>query len=61
MKQIMYPFLHSGLGSAAENAACISSPLIKEKLVPVIVELFLEAPTVEKYNAIPEIIQGLGR
>ncbi|KAH7661512.1 Protein Mon2-like protein [Dioscorea alata] len=48
-------------GSSAENAACISSPLIKEKLVPVIVELFLEAPPVEKYNAIPEIIQGLGR
>ncbi|KAM0951906.1 hypothetical protein DsansV1_C03g0030791 [Dioscorea sansibarensis] len=47
-------------GYSAENAACISSPLIREKLVPVIVELFIEAPPVEKYNAIPEIIQGLG-
>ncbi|KAJ0982542.1 hypothetical protein J5N97_010797 [Dioscorea zingiberensis] len=48
-------------GSSADTVACISSHLIGEKIVPVIIKLFLEAPPIEKCNVIPEIIQGLGR
>ncbi|XAR64453.1 hypothetical protein NMG60_11024804 [Bertholletia excelsa] len=39
----------------------ISSYLLAEKLVPVLVDLFLQAPAAEKYSISPEIIQGLGR
>lgn len=39
----------------------ISSHLLGEKLVPVLVDLFQSAPAVEKYNVFPEVIQGLGR
>ncbi|KAK6911442.1 Mon2/Sec7/BIG1-like, dimerization and cyclophilin-binding domain [Dillenia turbinata] len=35
--------------------------LFAEKLVPVLVDLVLRAPPVEKYNIFPEIIQCLGR
>ncbi|TVU34939.1 hypothetical protein EJB05_16797 [Eragrostis curvula] len=35
--------------------------LFVEKLVPIIVNLFLEAPRNERFNAAPELIQGLGR
>ncbi|XP_020274026.1 protein MON2 homolog isoform X2 [Asparagus officinalis] len=38
-----------------------SCHLFAEKLVPIIVELFLEAPPIEKCNAFPEVICGLGR
>ncbi|KAK9160994.1 hypothetical protein Syun_007335 [Stephania yunnanensis] len=41
--------------------AHLFSNLFAEKLVPVLVELFQSAPAVEKYNMLPEIIQGLGR
>ncbi|GMP60725.1 hypothetical protein CsSME_00023471 [Camellia sinensis var. sinensis] len=41
--------------------AGISSYLLAEKLVPVLVDLFLQAPAIEKYNIFPEIVQGLGR
>ncbi|KAJ6846953.1 protein MON2-like protein isoform X4 [Iris pallida] len=37
------------------------SHLFAEKLVPVVVDLFLEAPSTEKCSIFPEIIQGLGR
>lgn len=37
------------------------SHLFAEKLVPIIVEIFLEAPPAERCNIFPEIIQGLGR
>lgn len=37
------------------------SYLFAEKLVPIIIELFLEAPPTEKCNVFPEIIRGLGR
>lgn len=37
------------------------SHLFAEKLVPIIVEIFLEAPPIEKCSIFPEIIQGLGR
>ncbi|PIN26597.1 hypothetical protein CDL12_00664 [Handroanthus impetiginosus] len=35
--------------------------LFMEKLVPVIVELFLQAPVTEKYNIFPDVIRSLGR
>ncbi|XXG73744.1 hypothetical protein AAC387_Pa07g2600 [Persea americana] len=38
-----------------------SSHLFGEKLVPILVDLFLQAPSVERCNISPEIIQGLGR
>ncbi|XP_058086558.1 uncharacterized protein LOC131233785 [Magnolia sinica] len=38
-----------------------SSHLFGEKLVPILVNLFLQSPASEKCNVFPEIIQGLGR
>lgn len=35
--------------------------LFVEKLVPIIVNFFLEAPPNERFSASPEVIQGLGR
>lgn len=35
--------------------------LFAEKLVPVLVDLFLQAPLREKYNVFPSVIQSLGR
>ncbi|KAL7239326.1 hypothetical protein ACSBR2_005270 [Camellia fascicularis] len=43
------------------TTAGISSYMLAEKLVPVLVDLFLQAPAIEKYNIFPEIVQGLGR
>ena len=53
----------SSLSSASTTAAVAgySYHLFAEKLVPVLVDLFLQAPSVEKYNIYPEIVQGLGR
>ncbi|KAJ8556427.1 hypothetical protein K7X08_029818 [Anisodus acutangulus] len=39
----------------------ISNNLFVEKLVPVLVDLFLQAPPAEKYKILPDIIQSLGR
>ncbi|XP_020540275.1 protein MON2 homolog isoform X1 [Jatropha curcas] len=39
----------------------IPSCVFAEKLVPVIIDLLLQAPVVEKYIIFPEIIQSLGR
>ena len=44
-----------------DTTAGISSYLFAEKLVPVIVDLFLQAPSVEKNKIFPDIVQGLGR
>ncbi|XP_058754253.1 uncharacterized protein LOC131627411 isoform X2 [Vicia villosa] len=48
-------------GSTAAINACIPSYIFAEKLVPVLVDLFLQAPTAEKYIVYPEVIQSLGR
>lgn len=39
----------------------IRSRLFAEKLIPVLVDLFLRAPAVEKCIIFPEIVQSLGR
>jgi len=39
----------------------LPSYVFAEKLVPVLIELFLQAPAVEKHIIYPEIIQSLGR
>ncbi|XP_055807466.1 uncharacterized protein LOC129876149 isoform X2 [Solanum dulcamara] len=39
----------------------VSNHLFAEKLVPVLVDLFLLAPPAEKYKILPDIIQSLGR
>ncbi|PRQ42774.1 putative mon2, dimerization and cyclophilin-binding domain, guanine nucleotide exchange factor [Rosa chinensis] len=41
--------------------ASIPNYMFAEKLVPLLVDLFLRAPVVEKYILYPEIIQSLGR
>lgn len=46
---------------ASPESAGLPSYIFAEKLVPVLLDLFLRAPTVEKYVIYPEIIQGLGR
>lgn len=51
----------SGPGSTAAVNAGLPSYIFAEKLVPVLVDLFLQAPVVEKYIIYPEIIQNLGR
>ncbi|KAJ4719601.1 Protein MON2-like protein [Melia azedarach] len=48
-------------GSATTAMAAIPSLLFAEKLIPVLVDLFLQAPAVEKCIIFPEIIQNLGR
>ncbi|KAL5566940.1 hypothetical protein UlMin_030104 [Ulmus minor] len=52
------PTSHS---SAAVAAGGIPTYLFAEKLVPLLVDLFLKTPVVEKYIVYPEIIQSLGR
>lgn len=49
------------LRSNTANTTSVPGYLFAEKLVPLIVGLFLKAPSVEKYIMYPEIIQGLGR
>lgn len=55
----------SGLNSVSatynDATAGVSSHLFGEKLVPILVDIFLYAPSVERCNISPEIIQGLGR
>lgn len=48
-------------GSTTSIMAGIPSYLFAEKLIPVLVDLFLQAPAVEKYSIFPEIVQGLSR
>ncbi|KAJ7973440.1 protein MON2-like isoform X1 [Quillaja saponaria] len=53
--------LSSGSASATALNAGLPSYLFTEKLVPLLVDLFLQAPAVEKYILYPEIIQSLER
>ncbi|KAL7002333.1 hypothetical protein U1Q18_003486 [Sarracenia purpurea var. burkii] len=53
------PSLTSGLNTSTTTG--VSSYLLAEKLVPVLVDLFLQAPSVEKYKMFPEVLQGLAR
>ncbi|CAI9102822.1 OLC1v1001167C1 [Oldenlandia corymbosa var. corymbosa] len=48
-------------GSQNLDSVSISGHLFTEKLVPVLVNLFLQAPTVEKCCILPNLIQALGR
>ncbi|KAK8329064.1 hypothetical protein V6Z12_A11G294300 [Gossypium hirsutum] len=47
--------------SAQEATVNIPSYLLAEKLIPVLVDLILQAPAVEKYIIFPEVIHSLGR
>ncbi|KAL6974244.1 hypothetical protein U1Q18_028427 [Sarracenia purpurea var. burkii] len=51
------PSLTSGLNTSTTTG--VSSYLLAEKLVPVLVDLFLQAPSVEKCKMFPEVLQGL--
>lgn len=51
----------SSSDSKSVSATTISSDLFAEKLVPVLVDLFLQAPIAERSITFPYIIQGLGR
>lgn len=48
-------------GSTTALAVGIPSYLFAEKLVPLLVDLFLQTPEIEKYIIFPELIQSLGR
>ncbi|KAJ6384364.1 hypothetical protein OIU78_027638 [Salix suchowensis] len=48
-------------GSSTTIVAGIPSYLFAEKLVPVLLDLLLQAPITEKHIIVPEIIQTLGR
>ena len=48
-------------GSSTTIVAGIPSYLFAEKLVPVLLDLLLQAPITEKHIIFPEIIQTLGR
>jgi hypothetical protein len=37
------------------------SPLFVEKLLPIIVDLYVDAPPIERFGISPELIKGLGR
>ncbi|KAI3669236.1 hypothetical protein L6452_40463 [Arctium lappa] len=51
----------SSSDSKRASAMTVSSDLFAEKLVPVLVDLFLQAPIAERSITFPYIIQGLGR
>ncbi|XP_010256047.1 PREDICTED: protein MON2 homolog isoform X2 [Nelumbo nucifera] len=58
--------MNSGVPNDSDSAikdivASMQSYIFGEKLIPVLVDLFLLTPAVEKYKMFPEIIQGLGR
>ena len=48
-------------GSPTSIMAGIPSYLFAEKLIPLLVDLFLHSPAVEKYSIFPEVVQGLCR
>ncbi|KAA8544984.1 hypothetical protein F0562_019799 [Nyssa sinensis] len=48
-------------GSNTTTMTSMSGYLFAEKLVPALVDIFLQAPAFEKYKFFPVIIQGLGR
>ncbi|XP_048135952.1 protein MON2 homolog isoform X2 [Rhodamnia argentea] len=47
--------------SSKSKPMCISSNVFPEKVIPVLVDLCLRAPTVEKHITLPEIVDSLGR
>ncbi|EHA8586981.1 protein MON2 [Cocos nucifera] len=53
--------LHSGIATSDDMIMYSWSHLFQEKLVPIIVELYLEAPPTEKCTVSADVIQGLGR
>ncbi|XP_010923723.2 uncharacterized protein [Elaeis guineensis] len=53
--------LHSGIATSDDMIVYSWSHLFQEKLVPIIVELYLEAPPIEKCTVSADIIRGLGR
>lgn len=57
------PEIPNGIGFVSSNKteALLPSLSFAEKLVPVLVDLFLQAPLVEKYIMFPEVVQGLRR
>ncbi|KAJ4955381.1 hypothetical protein NE237_012164 [Protea cynaroides] len=59
-KKTETPFLSAG-SPGKDVVAGFSSNLFGEKLVPVLVNIFLLAPAVEKYNIFPELVHVLGR
>lgn len=50
-----------GSGSTITVSGGIPNYVFAEKLVPVLIDLLLHAPAVEKYIIFPEIIQSLER
>lgn len=69
-QKIMKPSIPNGSAALSQNKTVapglhsvsgISNHLFGEKLVPVLVDLSLHAPSAERCNAFPEIIQALGR
>jgi len=60
------PISHNEVAASPGSGSTVAitglpSYIFAEKLVPVLVELFLQAPAVEKHIIYPEIIQSLGR
>lgn len=52
----------NGTGTKGDTVVgCGWGILFIEKLVPIMVNLFLEAPPNERCSASPQVIQGLGR
>uniref|UniRef100_A0A1D1Z879 Protein MON2 n=1 Tax=Anthurium amnicola TaxID=1678845 RepID=A0A1D1Z879_9ARAE len=60
-KNVEGDFVNSNSGISSGAVACTSKYLFGEKLISVLIELFLEAPVAEKGNVCPEIIHCLGR
>lgn len=51
----------SSSNSKKTSSMSITSDLFAEKLIPVLVDVFLRAPVAEKFVIFPYIIKGLGR
>lgn len=47
--------------SSKTKTMCISSNVFPEKVIPLLVDISLQAPTVEKHIILPEIVESLGR
>lgn len=60
-EQVEVESTSSSSDSTKASAMTISSDLFAEKLVPVLVDVFLQAPVAERFITFPYIIQGLGR
>lgn len=53
--------VEASLRNPDSTTVMVQNHLFAEKLVPVLVDLFLQAPPAQKYKIFPEIIQSLGR